>query len=88
LPEPRSLESGMIDIIIFIIINNFLKNIITIKKYHKFDLNSKIKNCCCCCCCFIIIIIIVIIIIIIIIFIIVNIINKFTKNIITIKEKL
>jgi hypothetical protein len=38
--------------IINIIINNFLKNIITIKKNYRFDLKGKIKNyyyCCCCC---------------------------------------
>jgi len=57
----------------------FLKNIITIKKYHKFDLNGKIKNYYCCCSFFFIIFIIVNIINIII--------NKFVKNIITIKEK-
>jgi len=38
--------------IINIITNNFLKNIITIKKNYRFDLKGKIKNyyyCCCCC---------------------------------------
>jgi hypothetical protein len=38
--------------IINIIINNFFKNIITIKKNYRFDLKGKIKNyyyCCCCC---------------------------------------
>jgi len=38
----------MFNIIINIIINKLIKNIITIEKNHKFNLNVKIKNYCCC----------------------------------------
>jgi hypothetical protein len=44
IPDPRKLELGMFNIIIVIIINiilnKFEKNIITIKKNHKFDLKA------------------------------------------------
>ena len=34
----------MFNIIIFIINNKFEKELLLLKKYHKFDLKSKIKN--------------------------------------------
>jgi hypothetical protein len=42
-----NIRNIIIVIIINIIIKKFKKNIITIKKNHKFDFKGKIKNCYC-----------------------------------------